>query len=106
MRGYKHRARCLLREREAFPCVGEYDAWKGLYMPQPYSDDHDLHEDGGRVHWRQETLTHWRLENGNWRLKIDDFRCKMQKKVKLFPICLHMWEFFCNFAADCAHVRD
>lgn len=27
------------------------------------------------------------------------FACKMKKKVKLFPICLHMREFFCKFAA-------
>ena len=33
------------------------------------------------------------------------FACKMKKKVKLFPICLHMREFFCNFAAGflCAY---
>ena len=28
------------------------------------------------------------------------FACKMKKKVKLFPICLQMWEFLCNFAAE------
>jgi len=33
------------------------------------------------------------------------FACKMKKKVKLFPICLHMWEFFCNFAADFSCIR-
>jgi hypothetical protein len=24
----------------------------------------------------------------------------MKKKCILFPICLHMWDFFCNFAPD------
>lgn len=40
--------------------------------------------------------------------KIPFSACKTKKKRILFPICLHMWEFFRNFAADfctCAYVR-